>query len=66
MRKWIIDDKRVEPYSSNPQKQTVSHKNGIILHYMIKTQTEYYLKRNRGSGIADDARYNNEFFQGLI
>ena len=62
MRKWIVDNIIVDPYSYRPQKPPVSHQNGIILHYMIKSWEEFQVKKARGGGIAKPARYANGFF----
>ncbi len=63
MRKWIIDDKRADPYSFNPKIREVSHHNGVILHFIIKTWEEYQSKKMRGSAIYDRSRCDDEFFE---
>lgn len=58
--RWIIDDQKTDRY--NPQTQKITHHNGAILHFIIKTWAEYQIKMKRGGGVHGTSRYAASFF----
>lgn len=62
MKKWIVDDKQVAPYASNLKRRRVTHNNGLVMHFMIKSQQEFLIKKGRGSGTDSSQRYIDNFF----
>ena len=61
-KKWIIDDKQVDPITYNQHQRNVTHNNGLILHYIIKSREEFGVKKSRGSATHDLSKYNNDYF----
>ena len=62
MRNWIIDYKRMNVNKYNPGLRIVTHNNGAILHFAIKTWEEFQIKIARGDAIHSSNKYGKTYF----
>jgi glycosyltransferase involved in cell wall biosynthesis len=59
-RRWFIDDARWRAFDYD---KGISHNNGCILHFQIKTWAEYQSKAERGNAIFKANNYSRSFFE---